>query len=582
MPHGVTSRQLAGYQDFFPEIKPYCKEYYACQIGKDTLLTFICHFLGHFRQPLPSNRDFIREFFKDDNPAYDVYLKAYISIKEADIIYSLLNVESLLRLYQWTIKAQIPDDVEQSPEWMMEIEEPLFTLFLLFNDDVKEDYQYAIDCIKESGEVFSPQKLFFAMSFPQHDLVNADYAQLVYSQLYKAMELLRFMARNEEYKLLYKAMLSYFECINTEDFVRSMYAAVVEIISANKGGYVILAPAPGEDFEKNCDFIEKLVIQDSALFVQDDFLEIRNTPFRKLKRGEYMIIYDLFMVKKAYNSLYFKLLDLSETDKGLFKKSFAGSYKTDFSESTLVYDVVSKIFPDSKDIKISGDEFKTKKIKTEPDYYVRTNDNKQLLFESKDFYVAGNIKASYDFRRIEPELKKRLFKEVFDDGHIKNGAVRQLVINVQRSLDNGFILDENYDYKTIEIYPIILVHDALYSASGLNFEVNQWFNLEIESLRCNSNYAWFNFDQVLPVTVVEIDTLILFRDNLATAADSLDNLIRKYHTYTRMNYSELNTEEYVNKSVVSFSMFARQHFSSKGIKPNIPIITEMFRQFEIK
>jgi len=565
----TTNTELIGFKHFFPGTLPYCKEYYGAQVGKEKLRTLTCYFLGFFKFPVPSNHHMIRHCFSTANKGYAEALDAYNRNATTGRNYAILNVESLLRLYEWTRKAAIPETVSLTVKEEQYAETCMFSLMLLFNDEVLKDYQYLVDSINGSAEEYSLQKMLLAMSFSQNDLVNPDYAQLLYTQLYKLMELMKFIEGDPLYRPLYNALLKAYDVADKSELVRAFGAVVVGIIKSDAAGWTILEAAE----EKDRAFLTKMAIEDAALFMQDDYLEIRNKPFEKISESEYRIIFDVFMIKKLYNGSYFKLLELSENDRSLFARSFAGSFKNDFSEGFLVYDVIGKIFPRQADTKIAGNDFKAVKMLVEPDYYVRTGDNKQLLFESKDFYVAGAIKASYDYPRIERELKKRLYKHE-TDGKTKNGAVLQLVTNVKRSLENNFILDKDYNMATLEIYPCMLVHDALYSAVGLNFEGNQWFNHELGQLKADTAFSSFDFSRIFPLTIIEIDTLILYQKYLSLPEHRLDSLIREFHAQVKLNFegpyvSHTAIEQHVYGSVLPFSEFVRHYFLQQNIHPDM-------------
>jgi hypothetical protein len=70
------------------------------------------------------------------------------------------------------------------------------------------------------------------------------------------------------------------------------------------------------------------------------------------------------------------------------------------------------ILKSSDAILITGENFKN--LEREPDFYFR-DENVIILFESKDFFMSGKSKLSYDFDMIEGELMK--------EGRLKNHAL---------------------------------------------------------------------------------------------------------------------------------------------------------------
>jgi hypothetical protein len=70
----------------------------------------------------------------------------------------------------------------------------------------------------------------------------------------------------------------------------------------------------------------------------------RDKPFQKIGDTEFRVVFDLFLIKKLYNGIIFKLSS--------YDKDFLGNIRSDFSEGVLVYDTLSSILPAEKAIKI--------------------------------------------------------------------------------------------------------------------------------------------------------------------------------------------------------------------------------------
>jgi hypothetical protein len=65
----------------------------------------------------------------------------------------------------------------------------------------------------------------------------------------------------------------------------------------------------------------------------------------------------------------------------------------------------------------------------------------------------------------------------------------RIFVNIKRSLSKAFVLDQVYDLAFLEIYSIILIHDNLYSAPGLNYEVNARFNKVLQDVKDDAAYS---------------------------------------------------------------------------------------------
>jgi hypothetical protein len=559
--------RLLGYQDFYFEItRQTTKQKFAKEIGRDLLLKFICHFLAQFRNnAIPPTEHLIREFFTFnehqyyENPNYDRVIRRYRYLEETQprSNFKLISIASLLSMYIWLTNAsKIPEQIESDGEQVL----PMFKFFLLFNNDELQKYKPSYKTDLGISPDRRLRRLILGMSFPQSDLINADYAQILRTQIYKGAILLNYMSGNPKYLPALTKLLEDFHCNTKEEFFRALAAAVVLGIQSQNNGWTVLQVPHDKNYTQSCFILDKLSVQEEPIAdLQDDFLEIRSKPLRKLGEGEYMVVYDLFLLKKIYNGLVFQLSAFCKNDATLINGPFFGHLRFDFSEGVLVYDTFDYIHPVPGIIKITGEAFKAGGlITTEPDYYVRDGFD-LLLIESKDFYVKGTVKMSYQFELIENELKTgRLGK-----------AVSQLVTNIKRALLKQLILDTNYNGADISIFPVIVVHDALYSAPALNFWVNYWFEDLLLALKGDPQLAGLNFSKIMPVTIVEIDTLLFFEENFKRGELSLIDLIRRFHqavSYRKTAFS--NEAELINhayQSVVTFAEFVRAFAHAKNL-----------------
>jgi hypothetical protein len=82
----------------------------------------------------------------------------------------------------------------------------------------------------------------------------------------------------------------------------------------------------------------------------------------------------------------------------------------------------------------------------------------------------------------------------------------------------------------------------------------------------------------MPVTLVEIDTLILFKVWLGKSEHSIDKVLNQYHALVKLNHEGIITQDWVDRSVMSFSSFAKQYFLNGGMEPDLPALTDMYRQ----
>jgi hypothetical protein len=578
MANEVSMSRLLGFQDFFPGEKPQPKEYYAKHAGKDLIETFCCFFLGYFRHgAIPAIPQLLQNWFTFmgrpyfSSPSYWHVITQYARIRREHPgeSHSILSEESLLNLFLWTKKnLDIPGKVEPIDASVML---HMFILNLLFNDDVLNNYQKAVDSAKKYDNRML-QRMFLATSFPQSDIINVDYAQLMYTQFYKLMLLLDFLEATPEYQPLFKHLLDDFSCNSKAEFLKAIAGAVFTSFKGQNPGWSALTVDKANDVGKSKSFLDKLTLSDAeASTDQNDYLPLRDKPFQKLDGGEYRIVFDLFLVKKLYNGIIFKLSDYSNKDDKLIK-GFLGKIRDDFSEAVLVYDTLAKVFHPTGAVVKTGNEFKAAKVEREPDFYARI-DNSIVLFESKDFYMPGASKLSYDFDTIEGELKK--------DGRLGK-AVKQLKKNIERTIAKRLILDTAYDPAQAKIYPVIIVHDSLYSSPSLNYWVNSWLTDEIAALKAANTFPGFDYTRIMPVTLVEVDTLILYLHHFQTKQFDLISLMDLYHQHVRLDLQGQDADNHIFQSVLPFSEFVREYGYTIGVTLNMDILKKLYKDYGIQ
>ncbi len=569
----ISMIRLLGYQDFFPGDNQDTKDACAMHIGREVIETFCCFFLGFFRHgaiPAPIRLLKIWFTFMDRSylasPSYWQLVNQYIRIIETHPgeEHVILSEEALLNMFLWAnSNNDIPAKLEHVDATIML---RLFQFNLIFNEDVLSNYQKAVDSsmLYEDKHM---QRQLLATSFPQNDLVNVDYAQLIFAQLYKLVHLLKFLEETKSYELLYKYFLNDFGCNSKEEFIKAIGGAVFLPFKGKVPGWTALVIDKANDMQKSEDFLNKLTIEpDEVTIDQNDYLQLRNKPFQKLENGEYRVIFDLFLVKKLYNGLIFKLSDYSNKDETLIK-GFLGKIRGEFSEEVLVYDTLSRTFKPTCAIIKTGSEFNAAGLDREPDFFAR-KDNNILLFESKDIYMPGASKLSYDFATIEGELRK--------DGRLGK-AVKQLNRNIERAIAKQLILDTDYDVTLLKIYPVIIVHDSLYSAPCLNYWVNTWIVDEIGALKELDVFPGFDYSRIMPVTLVEIDTLILYLHHFETGQLNLIDLLDLYHQHVRLDLQGAEADQHIFQSCIPFSEFTRDRGYEIGINLNIETLKTLYR-----
>lgn len=94
---------------------------------------------------------------------------------------------------------------------------------------------------------------------------------------------------------------------------------------------------------------------------------------------------------------------------------------------------------------------------------------------------------------------------------------------------------------------------------GLNKIVNHWFQDELAILETKG----LSISNVRPITLVDIDTLLVFQDALRFKTVSLDKLIDDYQLYVntkrrRQVHSEAQAHQAIVDSLIPFSLFVEK------------------------
>jgi hypothetical protein len=569
----INAVRLLGFNDFFRS-EPGSKESYAVKVGKDDIQRLCCLMLTYCKTGhTPSVENIIRMWFQYKGKSYtDSIAFGYVFDEYRRIVnssghdnYYLLCEESLLNLYIWATENQaIPESIEHNDGSFMV---SLFMLYTSFNDDVLANYDKAEASSKQHADQINMRRIF-AERFPQNDLVDIDYGKLVFTQIYKLMELLNFLEATKKYEALYQHFLMDFSCGTKEEFFKALGGAVIIPLNPNKTGINSLVLDNTKQANESKQFLDKLAFEEGDVTLgPTDYKFLRDKPLQKIPH-EYRVVFDLFLIKKLYNGLIFKLSGYVNNNPALFKGPFFGGIRDDFSEGVLLYNTMETILSQIGAIKIKGNDFKAAGIEREPDYYCRL-DSKVMLLESKDFFMVAADKLSYDFDTIVAGLRV--------DGRLGK-AVLQSSTNVGRVLLQSLQIDGGYDSQKIIVLPIIVVHDTLYNTLGLNYWVNQWFQEKLSDVKAKAEFQNVSFDNVRPITLIDIDTLILYRTNFERGEMDLFEVIELYQKHVQFDKITEKMDENFGRGILPFADFIRNYAEERGIIVDLKLIETLYKE----
>jgi hypothetical protein len=550
---------LLRFEAVFPDEERLSFEQYLSGCGRETILKASA-FLLNFKkgeQEFSNIREFISNFFQKKNHKFGNYVYSKIEDVENRIKkqIGITNVYSSLTLFEYYFSQPETLQIQTSAE----LEVSLFKAYLSINSDFIELQEKA----RTSTKSLSPEEkypmMMFCMQYPISDKTHYDISQIWVTQLIKAIYLYEFLEKKEEAKFLLNALLKEFQCKTWQEFLKSLIPLTTPAIKSSKKSYTDIKVEPGEDYEKNCLFIDKLIVQKNDELDENDFLTIRAKPLYKVKEGIYRVIFDLFVVEKIFKGAYFLLRDINKAlPKKERIKEIRSFYGYEFSEKELCYRVVKNIYP-SQCIRFSGYELSQLKIDSAPDFYVRKGNN-ILLFESKDFLIRADKKMSFNYEVYYDEFSRVLDYEEISDNKIKPKAVVQLANSVRKLLKGDFAeADSDFNYRKVSIYPILLTHDHQYNAPGFNDLINRWFQDELLLLKEDGIFI----HKVAPLSIVNIDTLIYNQVGLSKSVP-LHKMLDLYHIQRTLPRKKAKSLEIYEKlffsRLVPFSNFVEAYF----------------------
>lgn len=401
--------------------------------------------------------------------------------------------------------------------------------------------------------------------YPVSDFTNYELGDIFITQVVKAFYLFEFLESDEKSKHLLQEFYKSMGVDNWRDYFQFIVPIVEAYSKRVNEGWMELAVEKNERFEKSCFFLEALSLKKFDTELNADFKLLRGNPLYKVDEGKYAIISSLFVVEKIYKGLYFKLKEVHDSleDGKKVDKNFRRYYTSEFSENHLLYKILKHVYGNKSYVQYSGDELAKKGYSGAPDYYIR-NGNVAFLFENKDVFISAEIKQSFNFRAVEAEFKKKFY---FDDkGKIDPKAVLQLIANVEKLLTYQNEFDKNYNNKNIRIYPLLILHDASFNSPGLNYIINHWFKYELNKIREKG----INVSKVRAITIINIDTLILYADFLNSKKATLNDLVDAYIKFGHFNEKKKyktweDFKEAYGETLLSFSYFI-DHFTNVGFK----------------
>ncbi|MBK8245402.1 MAG: hypothetical protein IPK88_18390 [Saprospiraceae bacterium] len=556
--------------------------YYLKGGNKEVILRAASHFLGFKpKNSIYHNHiELLNKFFHAQNRKFGDNLSIIIQKIESQQKINnnfnhkvlIINNWSSLTLFETFFQLDI-GEITQTP---IEFEINLMKAYLSINSIFTKNQSLAEESTEELDKEIRYPIYNFCSQYPIYDKVDYDLKLLFFTQLIKAYYFFQYFENEINFKYLYDSFLANFKCENPKSYLNKIVLLILTLLKADKEAHCDINIPRDEHFEINCSFLKKLCLSEDNRMNDEDFIALRSNPMYELSNGIYRVIFNLFLVEKIFKGLYFQLRDINRKMLDSIKISdnkLKGIYCNEFSEKYLLYKILDIIYAsENRIIKFSGKYFSDNRIDGGPDYYIRIGNN-LLLFESKDFLIKASIKQSFDYDKYYYEFERTLIKEEIKPGKVKRGAVMQLSYFIRKVLKREFIDDTNYQYKKLNIYPILITHDSQYDTPGFNFMVNDWFTDEKITLNDEGYYI----NKIKPLVVINIDTLIHHQEILSHEYP-LHIILDKYNSEVLLKKANLKYNkhyEYIMDSCQSFSMFIDNFLGNLNLRRPPKILYEI-------
>jgi len=404
-------------------------------------------------------------------------------------------------------------------------------------------------------------------------MISKDHSNLSMNKQCKLLKLhFEFLSTKIECKILLESFYKYYSVKNYKEYIQKLIGIIHRVLIKTEEAHIDIFINSTEDSL----FIDKHIANSNDKLTEIDFINIRSTPLYKFEEGNYRIIFPPFVIEMLYNSLYFRLKLVNDSLPKVDKVKNLYNLKTyEYSEQYVLSKLLKEIFG-KRYIQKSGTEL-DQIMDGAPDYYVRNGKHIQV-FESKDILISKEGKQYEDFSDLKKELSIKLFEN--EKGNRK--AIRQLAETVRKILLNEADYDKKIPIKNAQIFPILVVHSRIFSSPGLNRYINDWFRKELNKLNCD-------ISRVHDVILIDIDTLILYKDAFKDKKVSLWKLMLDYEKYyinftpDNLKTKPKNMEEAYrmwNESVDSFSLFLDRELKSMRYIPNFNELIEKVTTLE--
>jgi len=537
------------FEDLFDE-EPESIDFYLSGVSKEYLIYYAIKNLS-LSTIINETKDIFWAFFNLDDVEEDYYRALTDRIQNINNSYSaekpeltILNVRSSLFFFEYIQKRNdtlLPTLKEN------QIRINLLKAYLLINSI------HGFPISKDYNELFSviSNALTYSL-YSDIDLIKLRLAEIIKACLF-------FEYCEKHYPKHLEEFIKYYSINTWKEYTQNIHQLGKFVFKKTKDNPVtpIYIPETDREYEKKVQFLDSFC-QQNAYNEDEDFTHIKTHPVYKDEiRKEYSIIFEQFFIEKMYKGLYFKFKDINDNNlKGTpdHIKDIRSTLGENFSEKILL----NRILKDSL-----GDKYKhlgaNELGDNDIDYYIR--DRKYiLLFENKDNLVSKRILSSGDIDSFITKLEQLFICN--EKGEDK--AIRQLIKNIEKIQYGDYTKDPGINPRNCIIYPIIVIDNSLFSLNGINTLINQWFISEIKTRKTT-----INTKQVKPLTIIDIDSLVIYQGLYSKKEFGLRHLIDDYWhriiTIIQKENTGNATIEDIMEKYLSFKFYLDNIFKDQNI-----------------
>jgi len=416
---------------------------------------------------------------------------------------------------------------------------------LLVNDDLfKMDIKY------EREETNSQlERIILTNNFSTYGVTSILFDELGIIEMVKFLEFDNFCKRNEQFQgYLNKFLQDYNRRIETSwQYVGVNLLALKHFQDYGSGAKVV-------GLRERLSPLSKINANEVIpLSENEDYKRFRNTPLIELEQDCYLLTDEKFIIQKVFTSLIFALIPISE----LSAQTFFGIYDKIFSEKWFFYKFMRKAFkPLRTDAFCEGTIFEKRDKKNigYPDFYIRVK-NSIFIFEHKDIRIPARERMSKDYEVIEKVIYNKFVEYKDKKGKNVPMGVVQLAKNADQILEGNFPFDK-FNPKRVRVYPILVTFDGMFNQAGLNTFLNTEFRKKTKGNRY----------KIADLTVMDINTLVLFYSKFANNIIHLPKNLNAYHDYVNWYAKRVTEPADILKQFISYFDYMRQNYRTSDLR----------------